>query len=47
LSHFDEAAEEDDEFLEIGGKSSTRDIFLTLPTNFLTDTPAREHLFWN
>ncbi len=30
--HFDEAVEDDEEFCEIGGNSSTIDIFLTLAT---------------
>ncbi len=47
LSHFEEAVEDEDEFLEIGGKSSAKDIFLTLATNFLTETLAHEHLFLN
>ncbi len=47
LSHFEEAVENDDEFLEIGRKSSARDIFLTLATDFLTEAPAGEHLFQN
>jgi hypothetical protein len=47
LSHFEEAVEDDDEFLEIGGKSSANDIFLTLATDFCTEAPAFEHLFRN
>jgi hypothetical protein len=47
LSHFEEAVENDDEFLEIGRKSSARDIFLTLATDYLTEAPAGEHLFQN
>jgi hypothetical protein len=39
--------EDDEEFLEIGGNNSASDIFLTLATDFLTDAPAREHLFRN
>ncbi len=34
-------------FGEIGGKSSAKDIFLTLATDFLTEAPALEHLFLN
>jgi hypothetical protein len=47
LAHFEEAVEDEDEFREIGGKSSTNDIFLTLATDFLTEAPALEHLFQN
>ena len=47
MAHFEEAIEDDDEFCEIGGKSSANDIFQTLVTNFLTEAPALEHLFWN
>ncbi len=45
--HFEEAVEDEEEFLEIGGNNSASAIFLTLATDFLTDAPAREHLFWN
>ncbi len=45
--HFEEAAEDDEEFLHIGGNNSASDIFLTLATDFLTEAPAREHLFQN
>ncbi len=45
LAHFEEAIDDEDEFREIGGKSSARDIFLTLATDFLTEAPALEHLF--
>ena len=45
--HFDEAVEDDEEFREIGGKSSASDIFLTLATDFLTEAPTLEHLFLN
>jgi len=45
--HFDEAIEDDKEFREIGGNSSTIDIFLTLVTDFLTEAPAFEHRFRN
>ncbi len=45
--HFDEAVEDDEEFREIGGKSSAKDIFLTLATDFLTEAPGLEHRFWN
>ncbi len=45
--HFDEAVEDDKEFREIGGNSSTIDIFLTLATDFLTEAPAFEHRFQN
>jgi len=45
--HFVEAVDDDDEFRDIGGKSSARDIFLTLATDFLTEAPALEHLFLN
>jgi hypothetical protein len=47
LCHFEEAVEDDELFLEIGGKSSANDIFLTLAIDFLTEAPALEHLFWN
>ncbi len=33
--------------LILAEKSSTNDIFWTLVTNFLTEAPAREHLFQN
>jgi hypothetical protein len=45
LAHFEEAVDDEDEFREIGGKSSARDIFLTLATDFPTEAPALEHLF--
>ena len=45
--HFEEAVEDEDEFLEICGKSSAKDIFLILATDFLTEAPALEHLFQN
>ena len=47
VAHFEEAVEDEDKFWEIGRKSSARDIFLTLSTNFLTGAPALEHLFLN
>jgi len=47
LTHFEEAVDDDEEFWEIGGKSSAKDIFLTLATDFLTEAPALEHLFLN
>ena len=47
LAHFEEAIDEEDEFREIGGKSSAKDIFLTLATDFLTVAPALEHLCLN
>ncbi len=47
LAHFEEAVDDEDEFWEIGRKSSARDIFLTLATDFLTEAPALEHHFWN
>ncbi len=43
--HFDEAVEDDEEFRDMGGNNSARDIFLTLATDFLTEAPALEHLF--
>ena len=43
--YFDEAVEDEEEFREMGGNSSARDIFLTLATDFRTDAPALEHLF--
>jgi hypothetical protein len=45
--HFEEAVDDEDEFREIGGKSSANDIFLTFATDFLTEAPALEHLFRN
>ncbi len=45
--HFEEAVEDDEEFLDIGGKSSASDIFLTFAMDFLTEAPALEHLFQN
>ncbi len=47
LAHFEEAVDDEDEFWEIGGKSSAKDIFLTLATDFLTEAPALEHHFRN
>jgi hypothetical protein len=47
LCHFEEAVEDDEEFMEIGGKSSANDIFLTLATDFLTEALALEHHFQN
>ena len=47
LAHFEEAVDDEDEFWEIGGKSSAKDIFLTLATDFLTEAPALEHRFLN
>jgi hypothetical protein len=47
MCHFEEAVEDDEEYLEIGRNSYARDIFLTLATDFLTEAPAREHLFRN
>ncbi len=47
MAHFEEAVDDEDEFQEIGRKSSAKDIFLTLATKFLTEAPAREHLFQN
>jgi hypothetical protein len=43
--HFDEAVEDDEEFRDMGGNNSAKDIFLTLATDFLTEAPALEHLF--
>ena len=43
LAHFEEAVDDEDEFWEIGGKSSAKDIFLTLAMDFLTEAPALEH----
>ena len=45
--YFDEAVEDEEEFREMGGNSSARDIFLTLATDFRTEAPALEHLFLN
>ncbi len=45
LAHFEEAVDDEDEFLEIGGKSSARDIFLPLATDFLTEALALEQVF--
>ncbi len=47
LAHFEEAVDDEDEFWEIGGKSSAKDIFRTLATDFLTKAPALEHRFRN
>ena len=47
LTHFEEAGDEEDEFGEVGGKSSAKDIFLTRATDFLIEAPALEHLFLN
>ncbi len=47
LAHFVEAIDDEEEFREIGGKSSAKDIFLTLATDFLTGAPALEHRFRN
>ncbi len=47
VAHFENAVEDEDEFWEIGGKSSANDIFLTLATNFHTEATAFEHLFRN
>ncbi len=43
--HFEEAVDDDEEFLDIGGKSLASNIFLTFATDFLTEAPALEHLF--
>ncbi len=45
--YFDEAADDEEEFREIGGNNSANDMFLTLATDFLTEAPALEHLFLN
>ena len=45
--HFVEAVDDDDEFHDIGGKSSDKDIFQTLGTDFRTVAPAREHRLRN
>ncbi len=47
LAHFEEAVDDEDEFWEIGRKSSAKDIFLTMATDFLTEAPALEHRFRN
>ncbi len=47
LLHFVEAVVDDDEFRDIGGKSSDEDIFRTLATDFRTEAPAREHRLLN
>jgi len=47
VAHFEEAIEDEDEFREIGGKSSASDIFLTLATDLLTEAPALQHFFRN
>jgi hypothetical protein len=47
LTHFEEAIDDDDEFQEIGGKSSAKDIFLTFATDFRTEAAAREHHLQN
>jgi len=45
--YFDEAVVDEEEFREMGGNNSVKDIFLTLATDFLTEAPALEHLFLN
>ena len=45
--HFVEAVDDDDEFRDIGGKSSDKDIFRTLATDFRTEAPARQHRLRN
>jgi hypothetical protein len=45
--YFVEAVDDDDEFHDIGGKSSDKDIFQTLGTDFRTVAPAREHRLRN
>ncbi len=45
--HFDEAVEDDEEFRDMGGNNSAKDIFLTLAKDFLTEAPALEHHFLN
>ncbi len=47
LAHFEEAVEDEDEFRDIGGKSSAKYIFLNFAMDFLTEAPAFEHLFRN
>jgi hypothetical protein len=47
LAHFEEAIDDEDEFWEIGRKSSAKDIFLTLAMDFITEAPALEHRFRN
>ncbi len=47
LAHFEEAVDDEDEFWEIGRKSSANDIFLTFAMDFLTEAPALEHLLRN
>ena len=44
--YFDEAVEDEEEFREMGGNSSARDIFLTLATDFRTEAPALEQPFF-
>ena len=45
--HFVETVDDDDEFRDIGGKSSDKDIFRTLATDFRTEAPARQHRLRN
>ncbi len=45
LAHFEETVEDDEEFLEGGGNSSAKDIFVTFATYIWTEAPAREHRF--
>jgi hypothetical protein len=45
VAHFEEAVEDDDQFREIGRKSSANNIFRTLAIDFLTE--ALERLFQN
>jgi hypothetical protein len=47
LAFFEEAVDDEDEFQEFGGKSSAKDIFLTLAMDFLTEAPALDHRFLN
>ncbi len=47
LTHFEEAVDGDDEFQEIGGKSSAKDIFFTFVTDFQMEAAAREHCLLN
>ncbi len=47
MAHFEEAVEGDEEFHENGRKSLASDIFCTLATDFLMESPALAHLFQN
>ncbi len=41
LAHFEEAVEDDVEFLEVGRNSSAKDLFLTFATDIRTEAHSR------